>query len=171
MKPSAAIEDVATTMIHQDDGLSGWGGKEFVLKILREKLASLETNRVVFFAGTNIEKAQGLVSGEAGLQFRRGDEHFAISLVTGEEFGNRFLDRNFIAGADFGERFVIAVGTALAAADMIGGKQGAPGPRQAREEVFHAVIGADRDWGCWIHERSMERIATNSSVCEAKFVL
>jgi hypothetical protein len=156
MKPSAAIEDVATTMIHQDDGLIGWGGKEFVLKILREKLASLETNRVVFFAGTNIEKAQGLVSGEAGLQFRRGDEHFAISLVTGEEFGNRFLDRNFIAGADFGERFVIAVGTALAAADMIGG---------------HAVSGADRDWGCWIHERSMERIATNSSVCEAKFVL
>jgi hypothetical protein len=120
---------------------------------------------LVFFAGADVEERHRLAGVEALLEIGGTDQHFPVALVAGEQFGDRVLDCNLVAIAHLGECFVIAVGAGLATADVVGCEEGPAGPRKAREEVFHAIVGAEVYCGSRVHVPSMERIAENSSVC------
>ena len=82
----------------------------------------------------------------------------------------KYLVMDVIAGTDFGECFVFAVGAGLAAAHMIGGEKGSACARELGKKIFHALVGVYLNLDFSTHGGSMTHLAPISSVCVGRNV-
>jgi len=83
---------------------------------------------------------------ECGLGFGGFDEHGLVVLVGGEDVGEHFIGRSFGgARGELGECFGGGEAAALAAAEVVAGKEGAAGTREGFHDFAHG--GIDGEFG------------------------
>ena len=119
------IERLPTQVIVEYDRFRGGIPEEQLLQVLRHEPGAGEPDRLVLLAGARVDE-QDRVRFQTLLQLHGGEQHLLVVRVALEKGLHRLLHRELVALAHLRQGFVVAIGTRLAAADMIVGKQGPP---------------------------------------------
>ncbi len=163
VEPGTTIENVTATVVVEDDSLLWRVREKVVLELLAEELGARQTDRVVFFTATDIKEDHSLSVLKSLLQAPGLNQQGLVAFVAGKQDSNGFFQGNVVAGADFAEGFVVAVGAGLAAPDVIGGEKCTTSTREQGKEILHTLVGTNFDIPG--HGRSMTQRDPISSVC------
>ena len=117
----------------------------------------------MFFTATDIEEDHSLTGLNSLLQAPGLNQQGLVAFVAGKQGSNGFFQGNVVAGADFAEGFVVAVGAGLAAPDVIGGEKCTTSTWEQGKEILHTLVGTNFDIPG--HGRSMTQRDRISSVC------
>jgi hypothetical protein len=99
---------------------------------------------VVLLTGADIEHMEVGMGAAEGVELDRGDLEGGVGLMAVlEELDDLVHGEVVIAGADLGEGFGGAEAAALAAADVVGGEEGALGAGAGLEDLGHGHVSPE----------------------------
>ena len=146
MEPGTGIKDVLAGVVVEKNGAFGIATEEALLVGLIHELGAGDGDGFVLFAGARVQE-KGRVGGvERGFGIGWLDKHGFVVLVGGEDVGEHFFGRSIgSASGEFGEGFGGGEAAALAASEVIAGKEGAAGTGERVHDFAHG--GIDGEFG------------------------